>query len=112
MRGHNGCEELVAQPPSSIFQIPSAASRLATHICAVRHKIKTKVPSQMGDEQFVFVGGGTAKLMMEMQNKKLDSELCAQLREQTQKRHGICATRNSNADAIAGTDHRMSCDSF
>jgi hypothetical protein len=110
MRRNNGSEKLVAQATASIFQIPSIASRFDGHIGAVGHKIKTKFSSQPGDERFVFVGIGAAKLMVKMQNKKVDSQSCTQLHEQPQKRHGIRAARNGHADAVSRTNHRMPLD--
>src|SRR5713101_7377201 len=110
MRRNNGSEKLVAQAASSIFEIPSIEPRFGGHISAVRHKIKTKFPSQPGDEKFVFVGVGAAKLMVKMQNKKLDSQLCAQLREQPQQRRRIRAARGGYADAVSRTNHRMPFD--
>src|ERR1700687_4180534 len=97
MRSGNGSEELIAQAPSSIFQIPAVAARLAGHIGPVGHKIKPKFSRKPGGEQFVCVRVAAAKLMMKMQNKKPDTELRTQIGEEPQERHRIRAARNPNA---------------
>jgi hypothetical protein len=76
-RGH-GIEELIAQAPSSIFEIPTVAARLASYIGPVRHKIKIKLPRKPGNEHFVCIRIGAPKLMVEVQNEKPDSELRTQ----------------------------------
>jgi hypothetical protein len=70
----DGSKELVTQAPRAIFEIPTVAARLASHIGPVRYEIKPKFARKPGNELFVFVRVRTPKLVVEMQNEKPDSE--------------------------------------
>ncbi len=65
---------MVTQAPCGIFKIPSVAARLTSHIGPVRHEIKPQFARKPGNEHFVFVRVRAPKLVVEMQNEKLDSE--------------------------------------
>ncbi len=73
-------KKLIAQAPTGIFEVPSVAPRLAGDIGTIGRKIKSQFLRQPRDEQFVLVGVGAAKLVVKMQNRKLDPQFYAQFR--------------------------------
>jgi hypothetical protein len=110
VRNGNGSKELMAQAPCGVFQIPPVTPRLACHIGAVPDTLKPEFLRKPGDEKFIFVGFSAAKLMVEMQNEKPDSELPPQIGQEAQECHRVRAARNPDADAVSRTDHRMMLD--
>jgi hypothetical protein len=53
----------------------------------------------------VFVGFHPAKLMVEVKNRKPDSEFRLQSREQVEQRDGIRSAGNTHPYPISGPDH-------
>jgi hypothetical protein len=63
-------------------------------------------------EAFVFVRFRSSQLMIEMQNKNRDPEICPQLSENAEHRYRIRAARNANPNAVARPDHGVPANGF
>ena len=80
------------------------------HIIAVRQKFQTVLPRQIGDELFITIRLFPAQLVIEMNDRKNNPQLTAQLQQQSQKRNRIDPSRNGHTNAVSGPQRFIASD--
>ncbi len=109
--GHGG-KKLMAQPARRIFHIPAVKACFRGNVGAAGFNFQMEFFRERVHEAFVFVRFRSSQLMIEMQNKNRDPEMCPQLGENAEHRHRIRAARNANPNAVARPDHGVPANGF
>jgi hypothetical protein len=72
------------------------------HIVTVAEKLQVMLPRQIRDELLVPIRLRPAQFVIEMNDRKDNSQLAPQLQQQPQQRNRINPTGNGNAGTISG----------
>jgi hypothetical protein len=74
-RSRNRSKKIVAQAARGVFEIPAIPARLSRDVGSVADKFEIELRSEFAGEPLVFIGFGTAKLMVKVQDKNSDPEV-------------------------------------
>ena len=98
-------EASVARATGCFFEVGTFALGLGGDVFAGNKKCQIVTSGERGDKFFICVRGPAAQLVIEMSDRQNHSEFFAEFEEQQEKRNRVCATRNRDADALAGAEH-------
>jgi len=95
-------EKSVAQLASRGFEAKALGSCFFLHIGAGGMEHELVFAREVRDEGFIFVGLEAAEFVVEVDDRENDTQLGAKLQQKPKQRNGIRASRNRDADSVAG----------
>src|SRR5581483_8087385 len=94
-------EESVPQLPRGCLETDTLLARMPCDVVAVAIKLEPVPMSETTHELLIRLRIRTSQLVIEVNNRKDDPQLVAQLNHHTQQRDRIDAAGNSNADPLS-----------
>jgi hypothetical protein len=95
-------EEGIASTTCGILKVGMFPPGFRRDILPEYEKGQIVLSRKLGHEFLVGARGFAAQLVIEVHNRKHDARECAGLKEQTQQRHRVCASRNGYPNTQAG----------